>query len=63
VAACGVVTITNAACGSRLASIIETSPVPGLQIDQEEVERASLDVVAELGHRLVEHRAAPDDDG
>ena len=27
--ACGVVTITNFACGSSCASVIETSPVPG----------------------------------
>ena len=26
---CGVVTITNLACGSSWASVIETSPVPG----------------------------------
>ena len=28
-ASCGVVTITNFACGSSWASVIETSPVPG----------------------------------
>ena len=28
-ASCGVVTITNLACGSSWASVIETSPVPG----------------------------------
>ena len=28
-AGCGVVTITNFACGSSWASVMETSPVPG----------------------------------
>ena len=60
---CGVVTITNCACGSSWASVIETSPVPGRQVDEQVVELAPVDVLEELRERLVEHRAAPDDGG
>ena len=58
---CGVVTMMNFACGSSPASVIETSPVPGRQVDQQVVELAPRDVLEELRERLVEHRAAPHD--
>ena len=62
-AGCGVVTSSIFACGSSCASVIETSPVPGRQVDQQVVELAPVDVLEELLDRLVQHRPAPHDGG
>ena len=61
-ASCGVVTTTTSAPGRCWPSEIATSPVPGRQVEQQDVEVAPVDVGEHLHQRPVEHRAAPGDD-
>ena len=61
-ASCGVVTTTISAFGRCWPSEIAMSPVPGRQVEQQDVEVAPVDVGEHLHERPVEHRAAPGDD-
>jgi hypothetical protein len=56
---CGVVTTRTSARGSSWPSEIETSPVPGRHVHDEQVDLAPVDVRQELLEGAVEHRPAP----
>ena len=58
---CGVVTMTAPERWIFCVSVSCASPVPGRQVDDEEVELAPGDVPEELLDRLHHHRPAPDD--
>ena len=60
-AGCGVVTTRISAFGRSWATEIAMSPVPGRQVEQQDVEVAPVDVGEELLQRAVQHRPAPDD--
>ena len=62
-ASCGVVTTTIDAPGMNDASEMLTSPVPGRQVAEQDVEVAPVHVAEELLDRLVQHRPAPDHRG
>jgi len=57
------VTIRNFASGNSWESVIETSPVPGAQIDQQVVDARPFDVSMNCCSALCQHRTAPYDRG